>query len=123
MALLRRPPTKDGIQGGGPGGGGSLDHAILASPEVESRAMLGLAGRISVTHKVASGGNSRSSDQSIMALCAISFVETSARSLLVVIDICSLVRDPVKTLDPGIPRRMMAARGVVLLLVGVIFRS
>jgi hypothetical protein len=69
----------------------SRDHDILASLEVESRAMLGLAGRTLVTRKVASGENSRSSDQSMMALCVISFMEASARSLLVVIDVCSLV--------------------------------
>jgi hypothetical protein len=37
-----------------------LDHAVLSSPEVESRVALGLAGRISVTHKVTSRGNPRS---------------------------------------------------------------
>jgi hypothetical protein len=72
------PPSatrEDGLQGGGPGpgnGGSSpmmaayLDHTILSSPEVESRAALRLAGQIFVSHKVASGGNPRSLDQSIM---------------------------------------------------------
>jgi hypothetical protein len=44
-----------------------LNHVVLSSPEVESRAVLSLAGQISITRKVASGGNSRSSDQSMMA--------------------------------------------------------
>jgi hypothetical protein len=64
----------------------SLDHAVNSSLEVESRAMLGLAGRMSISHKVASRGNPRSSDRSMMALCAIYFVEASPRSLLVAID-------------------------------------
>jgi hypothetical protein len=44
-----------------------LDHAVLSSPEVESRAVLRLAEQISVKLKVASGGNPRSSDQPMMA--------------------------------------------------------
>jgi hypothetical protein len=39
-----------------------------------------------------------------------------------VIDFCFLVRaTPGETLDPGLPGRMMAAHGIVLPLVGVVF--
>jgi hypothetical protein len=38
----------------------SLDHAVKASPEVESLAVPGLVGRILISRKVASGGNPRS---------------------------------------------------------------
>jgi hypothetical protein len=44
-----------------------LDHAVLSSPEVESRAALRLAEQILVKHKIAYRGNPRSSDQSMMA--------------------------------------------------------
>jgi hypothetical protein len=44
-----------------------LDHAVVASPVVDSRAVLGLAGQMSITYKVASGGNPRSSNQSMMS--------------------------------------------------------
>jgi hypothetical protein len=48
-------------------------------------------------------------------------MDASARSLLVVIDFCSLVRaTPGETLDPGLPGRAMAARGVALPPVGVV---
>jgi hypothetical protein len=71
---------KDDLLGGvpGPGGGGStpsemvasLDHVVVSSLEVESRAVMGFAGRISVVRKVAFGGKPRSSDQPMMAfLC------------------------------------------------------
>jgi hypothetical protein len=43
----------------------SLDHVVVSSLEVESRAVMGFAGQILVMRKVASGGNPRSSDQSI----------------------------------------------------------
>jgi hypothetical protein len=52
-----------------------LDHVVLSSPEVESRAVLGLAGRILVTRKVAFGGNPRSSDQSMMAFVHVFLCE------------------------------------------------
>jgi hypothetical protein len=44
-----------------------LDHVVVASPRVESRAVLARAGWMLITHKVASGGNPRSSDQSMVA--------------------------------------------------------
>jgi hypothetical protein len=57
----------------------------------------------------------------MMVLCGISFMEASVRSLLVVIDSCSLVRaTPGEGLDQGIPGRTMVARGVALPPVGVI---
>jgi hypothetical protein len=98
-----------------------LDHAVKASPEAESLAVSGLVGQILISRKVASGGTLDPSDQSMMALCTIFFVDASARSLLVVIDFCSLVRaTPGETLDPGLPGRAMAARGIALPPVGVV---
>jgi hypothetical protein len=44
--------SRDGGSGSSPMMAAYLDHAVLSSPEVESRVALGLAGRISVTHKV-----------------------------------------------------------------------
>jgi hypothetical protein len=38
----------------------SLDHTVKASPEVESSAVSGLVGQISISRKVASRGNPRS---------------------------------------------------------------
>jgi hypothetical protein len=57
-----------------------------------------------------------------MALCAIFFMEVSARSLIVVIDLCSLVRGTLgETLDPGLPGRTMVVHDIILPHVGIIF--
>jgi hypothetical protein len=58
----------------------------------------------------------------MMALCAIYFVEASARSLHVAIDFCSLVQmTSGENLDLGLQGQTMAARGIALPHVGVIF--
>jgi hypothetical protein len=49
-------------------------------------------------------------------------MKASAWSLLVAIDFCSLGQaTPGETLDPGLPGRMLAALGVALPPVGVVF--
>jgi hypothetical protein len=53
----------------------SLDRVVKVFAGGGGKGVAGLAGRISMAHKVASGGNPRSSDQSMMAFVRHSLYE------------------------------------------------
>jgi hypothetical protein len=78
--------AKGRFQGGGPRPGGCSPYQGCLSPsstssksplEVGARAAMGLAGQFSDSRKVASEGNPKSLDQSMVVLSVISFMKAS----------------------------------------------
>jgi hypothetical protein len=100
-----------------------LDHVIMLFAGGGDKGGARLGGSdLGLAQRSASGGNPRSSDQSMVAFTVISFLEASVWSFFVVIDSCLLVRATLgETLNLGLPDWMMVAFSVALPLVGVIF--
>jgi hypothetical protein len=100
-----------------------LDHVIKLFAGGEDKGDAGLGGSDpGLAQRSVSGGNPRSSDQSMVAFSVISSLELSVWSFFVVIDSCLLVRaTPGETLNLGLPDWMTVAFSVALPLVGVIF--
>jgi hypothetical protein len=100
-----------------------LDHVVKLFAGGGDKGGAGLGGSDpGLAQRSASGGNPRSSDQSMVAFIVISSLEASVWSFFVVIDSSLLVRaTPGKTLNLGLPDWITVAFGVALPLVGVVF--
>jgi hypothetical protein len=100
-----------------------LDHVVMLFAGGGDKGGARLGGSdLGLAQRSDSGGNPRSSDQSMVAFTVISFLEASVWSFFVVTDSCLSVRaTPGETLNLGLPDWMTVAFSVALPLVGVVF--